>query len=150
MDNDHFLGRAVITSMAFEPALDVYVRRVVEEELGVPLDELHVEFIGYRYAYYFPSRHDDFVLRIELTSSAAGVSGEFEGVIKGIRFLHAYELFGQGREGDIPHTGLEVPEEEWTMDHSLESWADRRAYLHRLATQLVTRRLADEVRAARL
>lgn len=89
------------------------------------------------------------MLRVELASTAAGVSGEFEGVIEGQKFLHAYQLFGEGWEDDIPHTGPDVTEEEWTVDDSLEGWADRRAYLHRLAIRLAAQRLAAEVGAAR-
>lgn len=43
VDEDHFMARTVITRMAFEPELGVYVRRVLEGSLGLALDEVHVD-----------------------------------------------------------------------------------------------------------
>ena len=145
VDKTHMYYRTIKTSISVEPALEDYVRGVLEDYLQVPLETVRVDFVGYRYAYYFPGRHDDFVLRVELVSKGTGLEGEFEGVLGGDELFRHYELFDEDWEQSIPYT---TTEEELAADDTqrdLQCRADRRAYQHRLMIRMATERLARAV-----
>ena len=138
--------RQLKLAISVEPPLELYIQSTLEEELGVEIEELRLEFVGYRYAYYFPSRQDDFVLRVELEAPAAGLQGEFEGVIGGDELQRSHVLLGSDWDSDVPNTGPEQGTAEFDEQEArVERVADGRAFEHRLLLQLVTRRLAREV-----
>jgi hypothetical protein len=136
--------RQLKTAISAEPDLEAFVRRELEHELGREIERLRVDYIGYRYAYYFPSRHDDFVLRVELQAPQAGLDGEFEAVIRGIDLRNPTWLLGDW-PADIP--GTESPPEADDQARRIERMADQRAWLHRAVIREVTRRLAVLVAA---
>ena len=138
--------RQLRTAMTVEPELEPYLQRTLEAELGIEIERLRVDYVGYRYAYYFPSRSDDFVLRVELDAPAAGIHGEFEGVILGRELDRAHELIGPDWRAEVPDTGAgnqagEVDDQA----RAIERRADERAYLHRLILQIATQRLAESL-----
>ncbi len=150
VDTEHAFYRTLKTSLWVEPPLRQYVRQVLEAKLGAELDTVRVDFVGFRYAYYFPSRHDDFVLRVELHSDAAGVSGQFEGVVRGIEHFHRTDLFGSQWESEIPSTGSgREAGAERDLAARIECVADRRAYEHRLLIRIAAQRLARSVAISR-
>ena len=136
--------RQLRTAISVEPGLAAYVQRELEAELGLEIARLRVEYVGYRYAYYFPSRRDDFVLRVELEAPAGGIAGEFEAVIRGIDLRNPTWLLGDW-PADIP--GTECPPGADDQTRRIERMADQRAWLHRAVLQEVTRRLALQVEA---
>jgi hypothetical protein len=145
VDTDHWMKSTIATSISVEPPLEDYVRDVLEDYLQVPLDTVRVDFVGYRYAYTFPSRRDDFVLRVELVSEGTGLEGEFEGVLGGDELFKHYELFNEDWERSIPSTATAEERAADDKPAALQRWADRRAYQHRLMIRLATERLARAV-----
>jgi len=138
--------RQLKIAISVEPPLEPYLERRLEEELGTEIEHLRLDFVGYRYAYYFPSRRDDFVLRVELEAPAAGLRGVFEGVIGGDELQRSHVLLGPDWDSDVPNTGPEQGTAEYDEQEArIERMADWRAYEHRLLLRLATRRLASAV-----
>ena len=136
--------RQLKTAIFVEPTLESFIRRKLETALGAQLDELEVRAVGYRYAVYFPmTRGDDFVLRVRLRASAAGLDGEFEGRIHGNESLAEVLTLDFGWKELIPDTGLGLNEGETTR--SLERRADQQAWIQRGYLLEATNRLVANV-----
>jgi len=136
--------RQLRTAISAEPDLAEFVRRELEHELGHGIERVRVDYVGYRYAYYFPSRHDDFVLRVDVLAPEAGLDGEYEAVIRGIDLRNPTWLLGDW-PADIPGTGN--PPEADDPTRRIERMADQRAWLHRAVLREATRRLGVLVAA---
>jgi len=137
--------RQLKTAILVEPALEGHVQRELEAALGVEVEHLEVRHVGYEYAYYFPSRADDFVLCVELDAPAAEIRGEFEGRIRGNEALAGTLQLRAGWKDEIPDTGAGRDEDEDTR--KLERRADQQAWIQRGLLLEATRRLVASVEA---
>jgi len=144
MDTRPYHFGTLQTDISVEPPLEQFVEEELEARLGTSLRSVRVEFIGYRYAYYFPSRHDDFVLSVVIEGDS--VSGAFEGVIGGDEQLNPAALLGAGYWEEIPETSpLDADGPEGEAQRDLERAADSRAYWHRSLIRLAVERIAEEM-----
>lgn len=139
--------RQLKTAISVEPSLESHLERELEAALGVDVERLQLSYVGYRYAYYFPSRDDDFVLRVELDAPAANLHGEFEGRVRGNEPLAPLIGLDLGWHDLIPDTGLGRDESENTR--KLERRADQQAWIQRALLLEATRRLVASASAGR-
>lgn len=139
--------RQLKTAISVVPSLESHLERELEAALGVEVEQLRVSFVGYRYAYYFPSRDDDFVLTVEVTAPAANLHGELEGRIRGNEPLAPLIGLDLGWHDLIPDTGLGRDESENTR--KLERRADQQAWIQRALLLEATRRLVASAGAQR-
>jgi len=137
--------RQLKTAIRVEPSLEDHLRRELEAALGARLERLELLDVGYQYAYYFPSREDDFVLRVELEAPAAGRRGEFEGRVRGRESVGDLLSLEQGWKEQIPDTGAGRGEPEKVR--KLERRADQQAWIQRGLLLEATRRLVAAVQA---
>jgi hypothetical protein len=135
--------RQLETAISVEPSLSSYLEGELERALGVPVQSVRVDYIGYRYAYYFPSRSDDFVLEVTIDAPAAGIAGEFEGRIRGNEPADYLGELDENWIDLVPDTGAGLDEPEQTR--RLEGRADQVAWQHRAKLFEVTRRLVASV-----
>ena len=105
--------RTLATAICVEPDLADYIARELELAHGIEVDSVRIDFIGDRYAYYFPSRKDDFVLEVTIDAPLTGISGEYEARIRG---NEPPDFGGLGAEwiDHVPHTGAGLDEPEQT------------------------------------
>ena len=150
VDRTYWLKRGVNVELSVEPDLETHVRAAIEAELGVAPELVRIDYVGYRYAYYFPSRHDDFVIRAEVRVAQHGIDGPYEGVVSGLDLFQPHKAFGANWPEVVPYTGPPGGEDELGIEASLQRWADRRAFLNRLAILRAARHLARAVRSASL
>jgi hypothetical protein len=147
VDEEHAFYRTIEIALSVEPALESYLARVLQTEIGVKAESLRVVSLGYRYAYYFPSRRDDLVLVVELVAKDGRISDTFEARIRGNESFHSIGLLGPRWQEDIPDTSPPGEAETDELQARIESYADGYAYKHRLLLRELARRLAREVLA---
>ena len=135
---------SLVTEISVEPPLEIFLRDELQALSGLALANAEVDFIGFRYAYYFPSRRDDFVLRVTITGG--GIDGTYEGIVGGDEQMNPGELFGPGYWERLPQTApLPGAEPDSRSEASVQRLSDSRAYLHRAMIRLATRRIADSL-----
>ncbi len=135
--------RQLKTAIHAVPPLDEVLRGALEAGLGVSVDDVRVEFVGYVYAYYFPSRQDDLVLRVTAESTSPGVTGAYEVRIRGNESPDWLGPLDEHWVDLVPDTGAGLGEDEGTR--RLERRADQVAWLHRWMLIELTRRLVAVV-----
>lgn len=149
LGTSHVFYRKLETSLWFEPSIEDYLAQTLSAELEIAWESLRVDTLGFRYAFHFPSRQDDFVLRIELRSASANLCGEFEARIGGDELRHKDALFGSGWWDHVSNTDQDDGGEGDILEPHFERIADRVAYEHRCLIQIVTQRMVEELRRIR-
>lgn len=135
------------TAVVVEPDLAGYLRDALRRASGSPVDHVRVAAVGYRYAYYFPSRHDDFVLEAEVDAPALGVAGTFEGRVRGNERPDWPDAPGADWDAVVPDTGAGLEEDE--RERRLERRVDQIAWTQRVKLREAARRWVAAVLAAR-
>ncbi len=135
--------RQLKTTIHAAPPLQDFLRGALEDGLGVPVDDVRVEFVGHVHAYYFPSRHDDLLLRARVESTSAGIAGTYEVRIRGNESPDWLGPIDEHWVDLVPDTGAGLEEDEGTR--RLERRADQVAWMQRGKLIELTRRLVAAV-----
>lgn len=124
--------------------LEQVAREAVEEELGYEVDEFELVSAKWERVWGILRANHDFVVRARVVASEHGISGEFEGTVTGDELLHAYRIFGEDLESELPFTNLDPDRTD--LPYRLERSADRGAWRLRMCLRLAIERLALRVR----
>jgi hypothetical protein len=125
--------RTLEVACAFDPPLDEYVQRVVEETLHTELAGVRVAFVGFRPAADDP-RRDDFVLEVAIDWGSPGAAAAFPGPHRGSVRGDEDVTAAPGNAPADAGAGILGPR--------LERLADRRAFEQRVLVRLAAERLA--------
>ena len=147
VETDHAAYRTLKISIWLASDLEAFVREAVEERLGREVDEFELVSAKWERVWGLLRANHDFVVRARVVVRERGIDGEFSGTVTGDELLHAYRVFGDDWESEIPHT-LDDPArgELERLDRMLEGTADYDAWRLRMSLRLATERLARSVR----